>query len=116
MKDKAIIKKCDGEAHGNPYIDNCGICMPFWEYYPLCPKDHAKLNETGYCPLCKKFYDVEDLKKPVVYIVLGYFGYEDTLIREPQVFKSKAGADAFIQTAEQDGDKANYKISEVRLQ
>lgn len=21
---------CDGAAHSNPWIDNCGICAPFW--------------------------------------------------------------------------------------
>lgn len=21
---------CNGEAHSNPHIDNCGVCMPRW--------------------------------------------------------------------------------------
>ncbi len=24
------LKRCDGEAHGNAHIDNCGTCMPRW--------------------------------------------------------------------------------------
>lgn len=26
----AITYKCDGEAHSNPHIDNCGACAPLW--------------------------------------------------------------------------------------
>jgi hypothetical protein len=26
----APIYKCLGEAHSNPFIDNCGSCMPRW--------------------------------------------------------------------------------------
>lgn len=25
-----IPRKCNGEAHSNPHIDNCGVCMPNW--------------------------------------------------------------------------------------
>ena len=25
-----IPRPCTGEAHSNPYIDNCGVCMPRW--------------------------------------------------------------------------------------
>lgn len=24
------LTPCDGEAHANPHIDNCGTCMPRW--------------------------------------------------------------------------------------
>jgi hypothetical protein len=24
------LKRCDAPAHFNPYIDNCGACMPRW--------------------------------------------------------------------------------------
>lgn len=34
MKFNAISKPCTGEAHGNPHIDNCGMCAPFWSRYP----------------------------------------------------------------------------------
>ena len=30
---------CTGEAHSNPYIDNCGVCMPQWGWI-------AKRKET----------------------------------------------------------------------
>jgi len=25
-----IPRPCNGDAHSNPYIDNCGVCMPNW--------------------------------------------------------------------------------------
>lgn len=25
-----IPRRCTGEAHSNPYVDNCGVCMPLW--------------------------------------------------------------------------------------
>lgn len=24
------LQKCTGEAHSNPYVDNCGACAPRW--------------------------------------------------------------------------------------
>jgi hypothetical protein len=24
------LVKCKGEAHSNPFIDHCGVCMPRW--------------------------------------------------------------------------------------
>ena len=25
-----VPRPCNGDAHSNPYIDNCGVCMPNW--------------------------------------------------------------------------------------
>ena len=25
------VTRCTGEAHSNPFIDHCGVCMPYWE-------------------------------------------------------------------------------------
>jgi len=25
-----VMDRCTGEAHANPYIDNCGECAPLW--------------------------------------------------------------------------------------
>ncbi len=25
-----IPRPCNGEAHSNPHVDNCGVCMPNW--------------------------------------------------------------------------------------
>lgn len=25
-----LPRKCTGEAHSNPHIDHCGVCMPNW--------------------------------------------------------------------------------------
>jgi hypothetical protein len=29
-KAEGLLVPCSGEAHSNPYIDNCGICAPRW--------------------------------------------------------------------------------------
>lgn len=29
------VVQCHGEAHKNPFIDNCCVCAPYWEYYPV---------------------------------------------------------------------------------
>jgi len=56
---KAFFKKCTGEAHGNPYIDNCMICAPFWGIYPICPvDDKTSLSDKGYCKKCKRHFDI----------------------------------------------------------
>lgn len=51
----AIWKECNGEAHSNPYIDNCMVCLPYWGKYPVCPIHDTKLHETGYCKKGKHF-------------------------------------------------------------
>jgi hypothetical protein len=56
---KATWIECKGEAHGNPYIDNCMICMPWWENYPICTKCKRKLTEKGFCRDCRKHYSLE---------------------------------------------------------
>lgn len=39
---KLVEVKCTGEAHSNPYIDHCMVCLPFWGRYPMAvPKDHT---------------------------------------------------------------------------
>jgi hypothetical protein len=56
MKPPAFVVHCIGEAHSNPYIDNCSMCMPYWGHVPLCPTHDRKLAESGYCRLCRKYY------------------------------------------------------------
>jgi hypothetical protein len=29
-KEQGFLVPCHGEAHSNPFIDNCGVCMPRW--------------------------------------------------------------------------------------
>jgi len=51
-----IWKVCTGEAHGNPWIDHCGVCMPWWGEYPTCPECGRKVRETKAkykCDNCK---------------------------------------------------------------
>lgn len=58
-KDKpyAIITKCTGEAHSNPFIDHCSICMPGWGDIPTCSKCGGRLIVTDRgnyrCRTCK---------------------------------------------------------------
>jgi hypothetical protein len=59
MKTQAVWVICTGEAHSNPYIDNCGVCMPYWGRYPMCPACNKKLKDTGYCYGCRKHYEMK---------------------------------------------------------
>jgi hypothetical protein len=59
---RAIWVKCNGEAHSNPHIDHCGVCMPFWGEYPKCPDCGRKIVKgikRGKCPGCGKMVNVE---------------------------------------------------------
>lgn len=71
--EKAIWVKCKGEAHDNPLIDNCVMCAPFWEEYPVCPANHAnpvKLNEKGYCWVCARHFDISEKMLPINHLRL----------------------------------------------
>src|ERR1700675_1694767 len=35
---------CTGEAHRNPFIDNCGVCAPRWGWVEVIPPDAATLH------------------------------------------------------------------------
>lgn len=37
-KYESISDACDGDAHSNPHIDNCGLCAPFWGRRPKSGK------------------------------------------------------------------------------
>lgn len=32
---EVVMVDCPGEAHSNPFIDNCMVCMPNWGHYPV---------------------------------------------------------------------------------
>lgn len=59
-------QKCWGEAHRpdvHGCIDNCMVCMPYWEEFPICPNCSANsvrkyklAKPSGYCKSCKKYY------------------------------------------------------------
>ena len=53
---------CKGDAHSNANIDNCMVCLPYWEIVPVCVLGH-KLHETnmfkGFCQTCRKFYTID---------------------------------------------------------
>lgn len=34
-KKEGYLKPCTGEAHRNPYIDNCWVCMPRWGWMEI---------------------------------------------------------------------------------
>lgn len=66
---EAIWVECTGEAHSNPYIDNCMSCIPFWHYFPTCPncKEEARgveyprmLTDKGYCKGCRNHYSLSN--------------------------------------------------------
>lgn len=65
----AIIRECDGEAHKNPFIDNCWTCAPNWGWTLHCASCgaqlmyncRAKLNRV--CPRCGITHARIDYKK-----------------------------------------------------
>ena len=38
---KLVKVECNGEAHSNPHIDHCMVCLPFWGEYPEAVKKDA---------------------------------------------------------------------------
>lgn len=35
VREGYVLKPCTGEAHGNPFIDHCGVCMKgVWGWAP----------------------------------------------------------------------------------
>lgn len=46
------VETCTGEAHSNPHIDHCWVCMPYWGNYPVCGCGH-KLSVTGAGFICR---------------------------------------------------------------
>lgn len=60
----AIWRKCNGEAHSNPHIDHCGVCMPWWGEYPLCPycgtsPRRNSGGEKARCRGCGKYFTMK---------------------------------------------------------
>lgn len=40
---EVVMVECSGEAHSNPFIDHCMVCMPNWGSYPTAkPKEIVK--------------------------------------------------------------------------
>lgn len=60
---QAVIVECSGEAHSNAYIDYCGVCLPYWGSYPVCPTDAVKLSVTGWCKTCRKHFSINREKR-----------------------------------------------------
>jgi hypothetical protein len=55
---KAATKDCNGEAHKNPYIDHCMVCLPYWSKIYICPNHNNRLADNGWCEECSKYYEV----------------------------------------------------------
>lgn len=61
---RAIWVKCNGEAHSNPHIDHCGVCMPYWGEYPKCPYcGSTKLGNKSLKTKCKKCGKMVDMTR-----------------------------------------------------
>lgn len=60
MKQNCNWYKCSEHDEYHEMKDFCGTCAPFWDEFPICPVDNQKLNKTGYCNKCIKFYKVEE--------------------------------------------------------
>lgn len=61
-KPDAIWIDCPGITNdgrmGHTMRDYCWTCAPYWERVPTCPRDGAKLQQSGYCRKCKKFASI----------------------------------------------------------
>lgn len=42
-----ILVTCNGEAHGNPFIDNCMVCMPRWGWVEVPRPAELSAPEYG---------------------------------------------------------------------
>lgn len=53
----AVRVECEGEAHSNIHIDNCGLCAPSWGHYYACPDCGQKLARGRRCvhPTCDSY-------------------------------------------------------------
>lgn len=62
----ATVEKCPGEAHKNPYIDNCAVCSPNWGYVVCCASCGRQMRYTDKgalvreCPLCNTYHAAEN--------------------------------------------------------
>ena len=48
-KPECLWVKCIGEAHSRAVagnMDHCAVCLPWWEWYPVCPTCGRRLKET----------------------------------------------------------------------
>jgi len=64
---QATWVKCNGEAHGNPYIDHCMICIPYWGEYPICPYCNSTHLGNGVTRTkCKKCGKMVSMKRDIV--------------------------------------------------
>lgn len=65
MKINALWLTCaeftgSGNTEGeHSYQDNCWSCAPYWWKLPTCPTHKRKLNTSGFCKECKKFYNIK---------------------------------------------------------
>lgn len=110
MKAYAIYRDCNGEAHDNPNIDNCMVCLPFWGRYPVCPTDGGKLAESGFCKRCRKFADVVDYEHEYAMIDQngvpeGWLGNAGALIdKVVQIKKTREALDIHLQIAREEAE------------
>jgi hypothetical protein len=42
--------------YGHSLREHCWNCAPFWEKFPVCPDDNARLTTSGYCKKCRKHF------------------------------------------------------------
>lgn len=60
MKTNAKWVTCGSNESEHSYNDNCWGCAPFWWNIPVCPTHNEKLNVSGFCKECKKFYNLKE--------------------------------------------------------
>jgi hypothetical protein len=97
---QAIWIKCNGEAHTNPHIDHCAVCMPYWGEFPKCPYCGGTRLGNGAiktkCKSCGRMVGMERNRSPKGALTLD-LSHIDTVLRMPdQVELTRAIADLQI--------------------
>lgn len=50
----AVVEDCHGEAHRNPFIDNCNVCAPKWGIILRCANCNERLRYNRQAKLIRR--------------------------------------------------------------
>jgi hypothetical protein len=109
--------KCNGEAHSNPAgHDHCGVCMPYWGEYPVCPDCGRKLMAGGatksMCRTCKKYVDMTRPKAKTLADTMS----EAAALKQAKELKPKPDTRPIVESKLSHGDKVELHCAIRDLQ
>lgn len=65
-KENAKYVNCTEDEGEHNYRDYCWNCAPFWYKIPTCPACEVKLNKSGFCRQCRKYFALHNHIKEAV--------------------------------------------------